>query len=167
MLKKEEKRTGFMINIDIPGYGNLELENIVLDYNGTIAKDGKFKEELEGLISDLSKVFKIYVITADTFGTVEKNLKNIEVNIKKLVGNSERYEKQAFIKELGSNKTVAIGNGNNDILMLSEAQIGICIMGEEGCAKAAIENSDIVIGNIKLALELFKNPKRLIATLRY
>lgn len=156
-----------MINIDIPGYGNLELENIVLDYNGTIAKDGEFKEELEELISALSKVFKIYVITADTFGTVEKNLKNIEVTIKKLVGNSEREEKQEFIKELGANKTVAIGNGNNDILMLSEAQIGICIMGEEGCAKSALENADIVIGNIRLALELFKSPKRLIATLRY
>ncbi len=156
-----------MLNIDIPGYGNLELENIVLDYNGTIAKDGKFISELERLISDLSKVFKIYVITADTFGTVEKNLKNLDVTIKKLVGNSEREEKQLFIKELGSNKTAAIGNGNNDSLMLSEAQLGICIVGEEGCARGALENSDIAIGNIKLALELFENPKRLIATLRY
>lgn len=156
-----------MLNLDIPGYGNLELENIVLDYNGTIAKDGKFISELEHIISDLSKVFKIYVITADTFGTVEKNLKNLDVTIKKLFGNSEREEKKQFINMLGSEKTVAIGNGNNDILMLSEAKIGICIIGEEGCAKTALENADIVIGSIKSALELFKNPKRLIATLRY
>lgn len=156
-----------MLNIDIPGYGNLELENIVLDYNGTIAKDGKFISELEHIISDLSKNFKIYVITADTFGTVEKNLKNLDVTIKKLFANSEREEKQQFINRLGSEKTVAIGNGNNDMLMLSEAQIGICIIGEEGCAKMALENADIVVGSIKSALELFKNPKRLIATLRY
>lgn len=156
-----------MLNLDIPGYGNLELENIVLDYNGTIAKDGKFISELEILISDLSKVFKIYVITADTFGTVEKNLKNLDVTIKKLVGNSEREEKEQFIKELGSKHTVAIGNGNNDSLMLLKAQLGICIVGEEGCARGALENADIAIGNIKLALELFENPKRLIATLRY
>ena len=30
-----------LIKIDIPGWGNMEIENILLDLNGTIATDGK------------------------------------------------------------------------------------------------------------------------------
>jgi hypothetical protein len=30
-----------MIAIDIPGWGNLNIENAVSDLNGTLAKDGK------------------------------------------------------------------------------------------------------------------------------
>jgi hypothetical protein len=29
-----------MIEIDIPGYKKLQLKNLVLDYNGTLACDG-------------------------------------------------------------------------------------------------------------------------------
>ena len=30
-----------MIAVDIPGYRELRLEHLVLDYNGTLAEDGK------------------------------------------------------------------------------------------------------------------------------
>jgi hypothetical protein len=31
-----------MITIDIPGWGNMEIENLVLDLHGTIVTDGKY-----------------------------------------------------------------------------------------------------------------------------
>jgi len=36
-----------MISINIPGWGNVEIENIVLDLNGTIATDGKIPSEVK------------------------------------------------------------------------------------------------------------------------
>ena len=46
-----------MIHYKIPGRGELEIENIVLDYNGTIAVDGKI---IEGVKSgDISHFFLI------------------------------------------------------------------------------------------------------------
>jgi len=35
-----------MISISIPGWGNMEIENIVLDLNGTIATDGKTTQDI-------------------------------------------------------------------------------------------------------------------------
>ena len=40
-----------MITIDIPGWGNMDIENILLDLNGTIATDGKIPTEVKGKIN--------------------------------------------------------------------------------------------------------------------
>ena len=37
------------MKITIPGYRELELDYLVLDYNGTIALDGSVSEELDSL----------------------------------------------------------------------------------------------------------------------
>ena len=71
-----------MIKVDIPGVGNLHLKHLVLDYNGTIAFDGSLisgvKEQLNQLAGDIN----IYIITADTFGTVRQKCRNIKGEIK-------------------------------------------------------------------------------------
>jgi soluble P-type ATPase len=47
-----------MLTIDIPGYGMLQLEHLVLDVNGTIAHDGALipgvAEAVETLSSELT-----------------------------------------------------------------------------------------------------------------
>ena len=53
-----------MIKIDIPGWGNMEIENIVLDLNGTIATDGEILPEVKQRMESLSEGVKIYVLTA-------------------------------------------------------------------------------------------------------
>ncbi len=60
---------------------------------------------------------------------------------------------------------MAIGNGNNDQLILKEAALGIAVMGDEGMSVSTLESADIVVKNISHALDLFLKPKRLIATL--
>lgn len=63
-----------MIEINIPGFGNLQLAHLVSDYNGTLAVDGKplpgVSEALEALSSDI----QIHVVTADTFGLAADEL---------------------------------------------------------------------------------------------
>jgi len=61
---------------------------------------------------------------------------------------------------------VAIGNGANDVAMLSEAAHGIAGLGPEGLAVSALLAADVLVASIDDALELLLNPKRLIATLR-
>jgi soluble P-type ATPase len=62
--------------------------------------------------------------------------------------------------------TVAIGNGNNDDLILKEAGLGIAVLGDEGMSVSAMRNAEILVKNISDALDLFLKPKRLTATLR-
>jgi soluble P-type ATPase len=66
-----------MIGIDIPGWGNIEIENIVLDLNGTIATDGKIPSEVKEKINSLSKKTKLYILTADTQGTASVEISDM------------------------------------------------------------------------------------------
>ncbi|EDM24401.1 HAD family hydrolase [Caminibacter mediatlanticus TB-2] len=150
--------------IDIPNFKKVEIKNIVFDYNGTIAIDGQLLDEVKIFLERNN--FNIYVITADTYGSVKKELEefqNVEVVILKT--NNHTEEKANFVKKLKN--TIAIGNGNNDSLMLQVADIGVCVIGEEGASSKSILNSDIIVKNIKDAIKLIENPKRIIATLRY
>jgi soluble P-type ATPase len=152
--------------ITIPNDRQFELKNIVCDYNGTIAKDGKVVEGVRELFDRLAKRYRIFVITADTFGSVKEQLEGFNVSIKVLSSDDHTSEKADFIKELGVENSVAIGNGNNDAAMLENAALSIVLMGDEGCSKDALFSSDIVCKSIIDALELFLYQKRVIATLR-
>ena len=151
---------------NIPNYDNLEIENIVFDYNGTLANGGSVDLKTKELLKKLCKQFNIFVITADTFGTVEQELEEFNLKVKILKSSKHSQEKADFIKELNPNITVAIGNGNNDIKMLKTAKLSIAIIGKEGCATNTMLQSDIVCHNINDVIELFLEQKRLIATLR-
>ena len=152
--------------ITIPNFKMLKIAHLVLDYNGTIAKDGKLLEEARTLLPKLSEKYAVHVITADTFGSVQRELEGFDLKIKVLSGTNHTREKATFIEELGATQTVAIGNGNNDASMLRSAALSIAILGEEGCSREAMMAADLLCRSIGDALELFLHPKRVIATLR-
>ncbi len=152
--------------IDIPNFKTLKIRHIICDYNGTIATDGSVQSSIKPLFEKLCKNYNIHVITADTFGSVHKELNGYPVTIKVLKTSNHTQEKAEYIRSLDASESVAIGNGNNDLAMLKEATIGIALLGDEGCSGATLLNSDIVCKSIQDALELFLYPKRLIATLR-
>jgi len=143
-----------------------KFEHLVLDYNGTLAKDGLLKEGVKVLLPQLSQLFQVHVITADTFGSVHKQLEAFDVNVEVLKSTNHTQEKAAFVQKLGASLCVAVGNGNNDVAMLEAAELGIALIGDEGCATKTLLVSDIVCHRVEDALELFTEPKRLIATLR-
>lgn len=155
-----------MIKIEIPGWGNMDIENIVLDLNGTIATDGKIPFEIKEKIKSLSEKVKIYVLTADTQGTASEEIGTLDVKLVRLPEQDSKTGKFEFLKTLEPEMTAAIGNGNNDQLILEEAALGIAVLGDEGISVSAMKNADIVAKNISDALDLFLKPKRLIATLR-
>lgn len=155
-----------MIKIIIPSYKNLEINNIVFDYNGTLALDGDLKGSVKEKLNLLSKDVNLYVVTADTYGNARENLKDTYVNLNIISQEDGTFDKLDFIKSLGSENTIAVGNGNNDSLMLKEAIVGISIIGREGACTKALLNSDLTINDIEDCLDLFLNPSRLKATLR-
>lgn len=155
-----------MVSIDIPGWGNVEIENVVLDLNGTLATDGKIPSDVKKKINSLAGQVKIYVLTADTQGTAAEEIREMKVELIKIEGKESKEGKLNFLKSLDLEKTLAMGNGNNDQLILKEAALGIAILGDEGVSVMALKQADIVIKNLSDALDLLLKPKRLIATLR-
>jgi soluble P-type ATPase len=152
--------------IDIAGWGNVDIENIVIDLNGTIATDGRIPPDVKEKIGSLSKMAKIYILTADTQGTANQEIPGMNVELIKIPEESSKKGKFEFLKTLDLELTVAIGNGNNDQIILKEAALGIAVLGDEGVAVSALKSADIVVKNIHNALDLFLKPKRLIATLK-
>jgi len=154
------------VNIDIPGLGPIELRNMVTDYTGTLSASGRLIEGTSERIRQISGSMEIYVLTADTFGTAASELKGLPVKIIKLKEGEEDIQKEVFVKRLGPETVIALGNGNNDRLMLRRAKIGIAIMEAEGCACSAIHNADIVVRGIIDALDMLLEPLKIKATLR-
>ena len=154
------------VRIDIPGWGNIDIENIVIDLNGTIATDGRIAPEVKQKINSLSEQAKIYILTADTQGTANEEILGMNAELIKIPEENSKKGKFDFLKTLNLEVTVAVGNGSNDQLILKETALGIAVLGDEGVSVSAIKTADIVVKNIQNALDLLLKPKRLIATLR-
>jgi len=155
-----------MIEISIPGYGKLQCRYLVLDYNGTLALDGRLiagvKEHLQQLSADL----EIHVLTADTFGKAQAGLTGIDCILSILPVDRQDVGKRKYVMDLGEERCVCMGNGRNDRLMLKEAALGIAVIQEEGAAAETLQAADVVCRDIVSALQLLSNPLRLVATLR-
>ena len=152
--------------IVIPHYGTLTLRRAVLDYNGTLAKDGALLDAVKALLPALAARYDVHVITSDTFGTVEKALEGFGVTVKVLRSDDHTAEKARYVETLGAEHCAAVGNGNNDAAMLERAVLGIALLGDEGCATRTLLAADVVCKSIDEAFGLLLNEKRLIATLR-
>jgi soluble P-type ATPase len=72
------------IRIDIPGWGNIDIKNIVIDLNGTIATDGRIAPEVKEKINSLSELAKVYILTADTQGTANEEILGMNVELIKI-----------------------------------------------------------------------------------
>jgi soluble P-type ATPase len=156
-----------MIELRFPDGEKINIKHLVLDFNGTIANDGILIAGVKEKMINLSKILNIHIITADTYGTINKQFNDNNINIETIDKDfSGRKYKNNFVESLGKNNVIAIGNGNNDSKMLKSAVIGIAIIGEEGLATDCVLNSDIVFNNIFDALNIIENVKGLIATLR-
>jgi len=156
-----------LISFEIPGWGDLRLEHLVLDFNGTIALDGKLLPGVREKLEILSNHLNIHIISADTFGTIEGECKAIPCSLHRLDNSMlGGAQKEKFVERLGSSSVATIGNGANDVAMLEASAFGIAVLGEEGLCVNALTNADLMVKNINDALDLLIHYKRIIATLR-
>ena len=154
------------MHLAIPGFGALRLEHLVLDYNGTLAIDERLIPGVELRLSRLAGSLAVHVITADTFGKAHGSLRDVECTLQILKRGAEDRAKAAYVRRLGAARVVGIGNGRNDRLMLRIAALGIATVQREGAAVEAVQAADIVVHDVRDALDLLLVPRRLLATLR-
>lgn len=154
------------MRIAVPGLGELELETLVLDYNGTVAEDGELLPGVAERILDISRSLKVVVLTADTHGTCRAKLEGLPVRVEVIGPGREDSAKRRFVETVGATSCVAVGNGRNDGPMLQAAHVGIAVLQAEGASPAALGAADVVVHDICNALDLLLKPSRLTATLR-
>lgn len=155
-----------MIELNIPGRGELRLQHLVSDVNGTLAVDGELIEGVKRSLSALGDRLTIHLLTADTHGRqslIDQQLNLIAVRIQP--GN-EAVQKAEYVRRLGADTVVALGQGANDAEMLRLAALGICVMSLEGAASETLLAADLLMPDILAALELLDKPLRIVASLR-
>ncbi len=154
------------IKLNIPGSEPLVLHTLLLDYNGTLAKDGVLVPGVMERLDALARLLSIEVITADTFGSVQAVFQNTAVNVH-LIGKEKQDEAKLHrLYELGAAGTAAMGNGVNDRLMLSNAAFSVGILGDEGASFATLQVARVIVRHICDGLDLLLHPLRCVATLR-
>jgi soluble P-type ATPase len=151
---------------DIPGFGSLQLEHLVLDYNGTLAVDGELLPGVAERLRALAPQLSIVVVTADTFGSVHQELRGLPVDVRVLPRDGQDIAKRELVRGLGAQGCFAIGNGRNDGLMLRSAAVGVAVLQREGAASVTLRAADVVALTIQDALDLLLHPLRLVASLR-
>ena len=154
-----------MKTITVPGWGSAELENLVLDLNGTLTESGDF---IPGVVDYLEKMsaegFRIYVLSGDTRGALKKGLEEPADVETVITRNAD--EKRDFVESIGAEHTVCVGNGNIDVEMFKVARLSICAIQAEGATLQAMLAADIVVTHINQAFEILLDPSKMIATLR-
>ncbi len=149
--------------LERPGYPAIAVTDLFLDFTGTLSKDGKLIEGVSERLHALSKLIRITVLTADTFGTARSELAGLPVELKTI---SSALDKGAAVKQSGPDNVAAIGNGVNDVAMVRDAALGIAVIGPEGAAGELILVADVVVRDILDGLDLLLTPRRFKATLR-
>lgn len=150
----------------IPGRPELDIRHVVFDYNGTLAVDGDLIPGVAAQINRFAPQLTFHVITADTFGTVEHALQDVECTVHVITGSRQDESKLQYIEQLGKEHVLAAGNGNNDKLMLQAAALGIALIQKEGASVQALMAADVVCQSVLDVFAYFATPNRLIATLR-
>ena len=155
-----------MIELNIPGRGTLQLEHLVSDVNGTLAIDGQLLDGIARAIRDLRDRLEVHLLTADTHGRQYLIDRQLGLQAIRIQPGDEAGQKAGYVRQLGAEHVVAIGQGANDAAMLKEAALGICVLSAEGTAVETMLAADLVAPDIFTALELLDKPLRIVASLR-
>ncbi len=155
-----------MITINIPGLGNFNLQHLVMDVNGTLAVDGQLIDGVAEKIQSLREQMTIHLLTADTHGRQAVIDRQLDLTAVRIKPGGETLQKADYVRALGADTVVAIGQGANDSEMLKTACLGICVMSQEGVARETLLAGDLIAPTIISALELLEKPVRITASLR-
>lgn len=121
-----------MIELNIPGRDAMQLEHLVMDVNGTLATDGRLLTRLVRPILNVKSRLAVHLITADTYGKQGDIDFALGLQAVRLAREDQAQQKAEYVKSLGADRVVAIGNGANDALMLKEAALGIACWARKG-----------------------------------
>jgi soluble P-type ATPase len=154
-----------MIHLQRSGQEPLEIDFILIDFEGTLASNGRVHPKAKDKLNLLAKRAKIYILTKEKKEDVEEVLRKVNAEIVYLTEGESSKMKLDLLRQLGATRTVAIGSGADDGAMIKEAVLGLCVIGKEGASSEAVKNADVVLTDILNTLDFLLKPLRQRATL--
>lgn len=148
----------------IPDVGEIEINTIVLDLNGTLAVKGAIPAGVKERIAKLKDLgFELLLFTGDQRGNAQELCNSLGITLKRA---SNAKEKEDLFLELNYNTTAAIGNARIDSGTFKHAKIAIATLQSEGIHTGILSDVDVIVPSINDALDFFIDPNILAATMR-
>ena len=154
-----------MISIQRPGMENLDIHFVLIDFEGTLAMDGRVHPKAKDKVNLLSKRATLYILTKSNREKVEETLRKMKVEILYVTEGDSSQQKLKVLQRLGPHQTAVIGNGLDDVRIMEQAGLGMCVIGKEGSSAEAVAKADLVVTNVLDALDFLLKPLRQRATL--
>jgi soluble P-type ATPase len=154
-----------MISILRPGLESLEIDFILVDFDGTLASDGRIHPKAKDKLNLLAKRTTIYILAKGEKERVEEVLRKVKAEVVYVPEGEASPAKRDLLHRLGEGRSVAIGNGAEDASMIEGAGLGICILCKEGTAGSTLAKADLVFTSILDALDFLLKPLRQKGTL--
>jgi soluble P-type ATPase len=146
-------------------FTKFKFDFILIDFEGTLASDRRVHPKAKDKINLLSKRTKIYILTKEENIVAEETMKKVKAEIISLREGGALQKKLDLLQKLGASQCVAIGHGADDVPMIEEAGLGICVLSQEGTFVETMKKADVVFTNILDALDFLLKPLRQKATL--
>lgn len=148
----------------VPGVGDIELQTIILDLNGTVTVGGAVPEGTREKLAAVKNLgFQTVFFTGNTRNNADQLAKELGIGWQ-LASTAE--EKRDLALQMHPETCVSIGNGQIDLELTKAVQLSIVTLQAEGVHTETLLAADIVVPTIIDALDLLIDPDRLIATLR-
>ena len=154
-----------MISIQRPGMEDLDIHFVLIDFEGTLAMDGRVHPKAKDKVNLLSKRATIYILTKSNREKVEETLRKMKAEILYVAEGDSSQQKLNVLQRLGPHQTAVIGNGLDDGQIMEQAGLGMCVIGIEGSSAEAMAKADLVVTHVLDALDFLLKPLRQRATL--
>lgn len=123
----------------------------------TISSGGRVFPEVRNVVKELqNRGIDIFIASGDRKGSLKKLAKHIGIPEENVFDTADSWKKMKIVKRLKRNyKVMMVGNSVNDVLALSEADIGVLTeQQKENNPKKLYDASDVVISNINEILDI-------------
>lgn len=149
---------------NINGVGEIEINTIVMDINGTLALRGKIITGVKNKLSELKeKGFKLILVSSDQRGNAQEIANDLEIEF---YAAKTLEEKAEFMQSLNPENTAAIGNARIDIGLFKNAKLSIATLQAEGIHTGIIKHVDIIVPSIIDALNLLLDKYTVESTMK-
>lgn len=148
----------------VPEVGEIEINTIVFDLNGTLQVNGKIPDGVKEKLSKLkTKGFHLVFFSGDARGNASDIAKELGIEFRKCVS-GERKEEEFLTFDV--NKTAAIGNARIDIGKFKHAKLSIATLQAEGIHAEILKYVDVIVPSINDALDFFLDEGTFKGTMR-
>lgn len=154
-----------MISIQRPGMESLDIQFVLVDFEGTLATDGRVHPKAKDKVNLLSKRATIYILTKNNRQKVEKLLKKTKAEILTMTEGDSSQQKLNLLQRLEPHQTAVIANGLDDARMMEQAGLAMSVIGKEGSSAETMAKADLVFTDVLDALDFLLKPLRQRATL--